>query len=683
MFYYTRKIALQKISWYFIILFVFCTSIQQSFAQGTSELYKNYLAQKDPAKKIALLLEYSNELRQSNVDSAVKCNELALKMAKELKNDILIADAYMQFAFCEEYKANYIGALNHLFTASDLYTKNKYNPGLSKCYTGMGIVYWYQGLYDKAIEYFNKNIEISLLLQDRNGLASSYGNLAIIFDEQGKLDSSLLYYQKALDIFKAEKYDRQIASCLDNMSVIYAQKKDFANAIKYNDEGYRMRKEAADTMGMMASMENLGLIYIKQKNPAKAIEISSKVVELALKNHAREDLKYAYINLKDAYELKGDYKSAYAIQTKLMFLKDSLRNEDNVSKLAELEAKYNNKEKEQQLAEIRFEQKLKNSQNESEHKKKNLYIIILLIGGISFLLIAFLLFRRFREKNKIASELAHKNEAIEAQKRIIDKAYNELSEINKDITDSIKYAKRIQQAVFPHAEVFSELLPQSFVFLKPKDIVSGDFYWVTQEQKKNGDKAEELIYLAVCDSTGHGVPGAFMSLLNIGFLSEAVKEKGILEPDKIFNYVRNRLVTGISKENQKDGFDGVLLCINKTTREITYAAAHNSPVLISGSIHELPADRMPVGKGERTEPFTLNTFQMKENEVLYLYTDGYADQFGGPKGKKFKYKQLNELLLSISQKPMEQQNTLLMKEFNAWKGSLEQVDDVCIIGIRL
>ncbi|MDP2386394.1 MAG: tetratricopeptide repeat protein [Bacteroidota bacterium] len=663
-----------------ILLFVFfCTT---TLSQNSVSLYKRYLDEKNPKKKVIALVEYSNELHQSNVDSAVKCNELALKMARQLKDEILIADVYMQFAFCEEYKTNYIASLNHLFTAADLYSRNKYNPGLSKSYTGMGIVYWYQGLHDKAIEYFNKNIAISFLLKDKNGIASSYGNLAIIFDEKGELDSSLVYYQKAMKIFEEEKNIRQIASCLDNMSVIYAQKKDFINAIKCNDQGFQIRKSSADTMGMMASMENLGLIYIKQKNPARAIEISNQVIELAIKNRAREDLKYAYINLKDAYELKGDYKAAFKIQTKLMFLKDSLRNEDNISKLAELEAKYNNKEKEKELIEMKLVQKLRESENESAHKKKNLYIWILIISGVSFLFISFLLFKRFKEKNKIAKELEFKNEAIEAQKRIIDKAYNELTEINKDITDSIKYAKRIQKAIFPHSEFFKKLLPDSFVLLKPKDIVSGDFYWLAEDS--NSLEQEGLIYLAVCDSTGHGVPGSFMSLLNIGFLSEAIKEKNISEPNKVFEYVRERLISTISKENQKDGFDGILLCINKATKEIKYVAANNSPVLISnGSIVELSGDRMPVGQGERKEDFKLHTLQCKEGDVLYLYTDGYADQFGGPKGKKFKYKPLNELLLSVSLKPLNEQSEILLNTFNQWKGPLEQVDDMLVIGLKV
>ena len=211
---------------------------------------------------------------------------------------------------------------------------------------------------------------------------------------------------------------------------------------------------------------------------------------------------------------------------------------------------------------------------------------------------------------------------------------------------------------------------------KPKDIVSGDFYWATEHNNK--------FYLAVCDCTGHGVPGAFMSLLNIGFLNEAIKEKNIAGPGEIFNYVRKRLISSISGDGQQDGMDGILLCIDKTTNEITYSAANNEPVLISNNqILELPKDKMPVGKGEKIDSFKTHAIKLNAGDTLYLYTDGYADQFGGTKGKKFKYKALNELLFSIKDESMENQKELLNTTIEKWKGNLEQVDDILIVGIKI
>jgi len=245
----------------------------------------------------------------------------------------------------------------------------------------------------------------------------------------------------------------------------------------------------------------------------------------------------------------------------------------------------------------------------------------------------------------------------------------------KEILDSIAYAKRIQAALLANMEFINQNVRDHFVLFNPKDIVSGDFYWVA--------KKDDIFYLAVCDSTGHGVPGAFMSLLNMGFLSQAVLEKQIEKPNEILNYVRKRLVNTISKEGQQDGFDGILLSINKRTKEILYASANNAPVLITknGIIHP-PYDKMPVGKGVVEKPFNLYSLTLKSEDTLYLYTDGYPDQFGGPNGKKFKYKQLDQLLLANSILSLEEQKQQLQKHFIEWKGGLEQVDDVCIIGIR-
>jgi ligand-binding sensor domain-containing protein/serine phosphatase RsbU (regulator of sigma subunit) len=257
------------------------------------------------------------------------------------------------------------------------------------------------------------------------------------------------------------------------------------------------------------------------------------------------------------------------------------------------------------------------------------------------------------EKNKVEE----KNEIIEKKQ--------------KEILDSINYARRIQYSLLANDQVLSENLPEHFILFKPKDIVSGDFYWAT---KKN-----ERFYLAVCDSTGHGVPGAFMSLLNISFLNEAVNEKNISEPHKVLNHVREQLIQNM--DGGQDGMDAILVCFERN--RISYSAAHNKPVLIrKGKVIELQTDKMPVGKGEKMESFSGFELNAEKGDMLYMFTDGYADQFGGEKGKKFKYKQLHETLISISEEPMNVQKERLQKTFESWKGTLEQIDDVCILGVR-
>ncbi len=639
---------------------------------------------------------YSSELENYIPDSALSCVRIAYKEALALKNESLQSEAALQFAFCEQKKSNYQVALKYFFLAANLFKKTKNFAGLSKCYTGMGVTYWYQGLHNQAVEYFNRNIELSERMNDEKGLATSYGNLAIIFDEKGELEKSLASYNKALDLFKKNNDQSQIASCYDNMSLIYLQKRDFPNAISFHEKGFAIRKNLSDTMGIIASMENLGTIYIRQKKADKAIEVASQSLLLANRFNSKEDVKYSYITLRDAYEIKGDYKTAYTFQAKLMRLKDSLMQQANVNQIAELEAKFKNQEQGVELNEIKLEQKLKEEQNENINKKKNFAIAILVIGGVSFLLISFLFFKRFKEKQKIANELKEKNDAISSQKIIIDKAYSQLAEINKDLTDSIKYAKRIQEAIFPPANLLSKLLPDSFVLFKPKDIVSGDFYWI--------EEVGDDVYFAVVDCTGHGVPGAFMSIVGVNLLNKAIHENKCDSPAKILNQLNKdlneTLRQSINESNVKDGMELTLCKWNKKQNKFVFAAANHVMYQISdGNLITHIGNKHPIGGfyEDTLKEFTEQELTIKKGDSFYLISDGYADQFGGPVshdsvanvigkfglGKKFKYKQLETTILGLHKLSPENQKETLNSVFNDWKGDLEQVDDVLVLGLKI
>jgi serine phosphatase RsbU (regulator of sigma subunit) len=291
--------------------------------------------------------------------------------------------------------------------------------------------------------------------------------------------------------------------------------------------------------------------------------------------------------------------------------------------------------------------------------------------------------------NKLIHDLKDMNHNLEDKVKErteeVMKQKDLLEEKQKEIVDSIHYARRIQTTILPGNEYLGKNLPDFFVLFKPQSIVSGDFYWATRVVKKVDDKVVgERFYLAVCDSTGHGVPGAFMSILNISFLNEAINEKQIEAPNEILDYVRKRLIKNLSHEGGQDGMDGTVICFDKMKNTITYASAHNAPIMVRDkSIIELKADKMPIGKGIKTEPFTLHEIDHKKGDTIYFYTDGFADQFGGPKGKKFKYKTLNALLLENSELPLNKQADLLLNAFTDWKGQLEQIDDVCVFAVRV
>ena len=337
------SLILKKIVLHFII--IFCCISCSLYAGNTDSLLLNYKQSKTTEQKITNLLLYGEEVLTSDIDSAYSCGQIGLIEATKLKNDKLIIEANLLIGYALEANGKYKEALNCFFTASELSKKTKNKPKQAQCYTAMGVVYWYQGFYDKAEEYYKKNIELCIELKDLGGLGASYGNLAILLDDKKDYDNALVYYKKALAIFDNGKKPRQTAACLDNMSLVFKQKKDFKNALDYNLRSYKIRENLGDTIGMLASMGNLGSIFIAQDKPNDAISISLKVLDIANRIGVKEDIKAAYYNLKDAYELKKDYKNANIIINKLMDLKDSLRGAENANQIAELEAKFKNKRK--------------------------------------------------------------------------------------------------------------------------------------------------------------------------------------------------------------------------------------------------------------------------------------------------------------------------------------------------
>jgi serine phosphatase RsbU (regulator of sigma subunit) len=283
--------------------------------------------------------------------------------------------------------------------------------------------------------------------------------------------------------------------------------------------------------------------------------------------------------------------------------------------------------------------------------------------------------RGYLAKKKANITLEEKNALIEHQKEIVE-------EKNKDITDSIHYAQRIQRAILPSADYQRNILPSSFTLFKPKDIVSGDFYWI----EKWGSK----IIVAVIDCTGHGVPGAFMTFVAYSLLNEAVLEHGIDDPAAILNEMRRNLNKMLRQKNDsealKDGMDISICALDLKAMTLEYSGAYNPLWLVrKNQINETKADKQPIGVflDSEPKPFTKHTIPVEQGDMFYLFTDGYADQFGGEKGKKFKYKSLQQLLVSINEKPVEEQRSILDHEFEKWKGNINQIDDVCIVGVRI
>ena len=266
-----------------------------------------------------------------------------------------------------------------------------------------------------------------------------------------------------------------------------------------------------------------------------------------------------------------------------------------------------------------------------------------------------------------------------------------IEEKNKEILDSINYAKRIQLALIPPEAVFKEeLLPNSFIIYKPKDIVSGDFYWGAQlSTTKEGYENENLVVFCVADCTGHGVPGAFMSLIGIKILNQSIQQKEVNSPAAALNYLNEQVFNTVNKHSKKDelvrdGMDANLCSINFKTLKLTYAGANNPLYIIRNKeLIEIKADKQPIGAYEDQKPFTDHEIQLEKGDMVYAFSDGYPDQFGGSDGKKMKTKRFKEQLILHSDESVAIQQQQLDLFFEDWKGDLEQLDDVCIIGVRI
>ena len=519
--------------------------------------------------------------------------------------------------------------------------------------------------------YFARKIYQSRNLKDK--LLLLYLKLGTHYSFLNIKDSVNFYFNKVLEGVKIKGNDSLLIPVYLNLGVMKENEKDYKGCYDYTQKAIAISKKYNDKKSLSLLLANLAWSFTDTKQYDSSLIYSKRALEEAYKINYIRPLIVAYENLVEVSQLKNDFKGAFLYYKKVVVLRDSFGNinKDLASLKNQLEGSYKDKE-----FQIKSEAFIKDQKSKEDIFMQKMIILIVVIVLILVAVTATILYNRFKiiqkqkhliEKQK--SEITLQHDEITIQKEI-------LQERNTEIIDSINYAKKIQYTLLAQQEFISASIADHFILFKPKDIVSGDFYWAA----KNKDK----FYLAVCDSTGHGVPGAFMSLLNIGFLSEAINEKGITKPNEVFNYVRQRLDNSLSKYNQKDGFDGILVCFDLKDKKITYAAANNAPVVINnGILEELDYDKMPVGIGERKEEFRLFEMNLTSESTLILYTDGFADQFGGPKGKKFKYKQMNEKIVMAHNLPLKEQSSELEKVFEHWKGDLEQVDDVCIIGIRI
>ncbi len=591
-----------------------------------------------------------------------------------LSDDIAIKQraqkSYSDYLNNKGYLSNNKGeielALNYFHQSLDIQEKLGDKSGQSYSLNNIGFIYYNQKQYVRALECYNKSLVLLRKLKDKGGEAKLMGNIGIIYERTGDLKKALTYYFISLNIRKAINDRQGIGYALQNIGTVYLNQKNYTIALYYFKQSLDIRRLINDDQGVSYSLSNLGKIYLQQHNLAQARLYSIEALDIAKKIGYPENISNAATQLEDIYHQEHQYDLAYDMLKLAVKMRDSISNDELHKNTVRKQLQYEFEKKE---VITQAEQEKKELLYKESAKQQRIIIYAVCFGLVLCMIFGMFIYKRFKITQR-------QNDIIQKQKQVVETKNHIIEEKQKEIVDSINYAKRIQTSLLGKHAIIDKYFEKNFILFKPKDIVSGDFYWTTEHNNK--------FYLAVCDCTGHGVPGAFMSLLNIGFLSEAIKEKNIEQPNEVFNYVRKRLESTISTEGQQDGMDGILVCFDKSTNTLTYSAAHNQPILINNKeCIELPKDKMPIGVGETYKSFTLQTINVNKGDFLYLYTDGYADQFGGPKGKKFKYKTLNDLLLSISDEDVIMQQEILNSTISEWMGNLEQVDDILLVGIRI
>ena len=557
-----------------------------------------------------------------------------------------------------------------------------------------------QGMIAKAVDYYHKSLKIREAIGDIKGMAENFNNIGYIYQNQHDLELALEYYEKTLKLYEKLNDQSGIANTLNNIGSIYKEQGDYEKANEFNLKTLEIQKELNNKTGIAGSLNNTGTIYKLQGKNDTALEYLFKSLEIQEKsgnpnrhfvntlnnigeifaeqgkiNKAKDYLKRAYAmaqeirqplaisaaanSLSRLYIKTGNWKNAWVFYSLHIQMRDSIRNEKTRKAAIRQNLQYE------------YEKAMLIKEKEQEKKEEKQRIMLLATIAILILVIIFSVI------------IYNRLQVTRTQSRVIKKQKSIVEKKNKEIIDSINYAKRIQQALLKTEDFADKNLPQHFILFMPKDIVSGDFYWIS---KKAG-----YLYIAVADCTGHGVPGGFMSMLGISFLNEINAGQNSLIPSEILELLREKIIknlsqTGLYKGN-KDGMDISLIRLSKNLDEAQWAGANNPLWIIrkngSATLESIKADRQPIGYYAAMKPFTNHKIKINKSDMLYLFSDGFADQFGGRNKRKFMSRTFKKTLLEITDNEPEVQKNRLRDTFLKWKGNFAQVDDICIIGVKI
>jgi serine phosphatase RsbU (regulator of sigma subunit) len=669
----------------------------------------------------------------SNYDTALYLYEKSLKKANQLDDTIQIVKTTNYLGIVYNKMGNFEKAISTLHIGLAIIEKQNNKVSLSKALNNLGSIYYSQGMEDQALKYFQKSFELKKELKDTVSMISSLNNIGIIYHIDKNYMDAKNYFMQSLELAVLQNDLSSIGESYNNLGENYFMQKNYNKAIYYLEKSLGIKSEMKDRDGLAASyinMVRLNLaisdslkntdrkrLYVNQaiNYGTKALKLGEEVNSISTQHDALKELIYAYQKANNA-------SKALEISLQYLSIRDSIFNKDKAMVVAEVNAKYESEKKQKEIE----NQKILIENQQLHIKQKDIERIALLFALFISLIIALVIYISYRNKrrsNKIIKEknnnlkianaeinaqkeeILSQRDEIEAQRDKVMAQKEEIEKIHYKLTSSIDYALLIQQSVLPDKSALNKMLGEHFIFFKPHSVVSGDFYWVS-ESKDN-------IVFCVADCTGHGVPGALMSMLGMSFLNEIVNIRKELNPAIILNQLRSMMISELQQnENNesyrlslknsliKDGMDMALCVYNTKEQKLEFAGARNSVCIIrnsmeeeilgcnkiiekDNSLFEIKGDKMPISSYLKMDSFTKHEISLLRGDMIYLFSDGFADQFGGNNNKKYGTHAFKSLLCINAYESMQNQKSTLSETFKLWKGENEQIDDVCVLGMKV
>lgn len=652
-------------------------------------------------------------------DSALVNYFTCLTMAKERGSESGQAWLYNCIGVVYYEQGLYDEATSYYLQALDIRERQRDIWNMAVAYNNLGEIYRVQDLPEKAIEYYLRAISLNEELVEKGelepggSLATLYNNMGEIHYSRDSIELAMGYYLKALAIFEKLGMTRRMAESTQLIGEVHLIQGNFELAHEYYISARELYAESEDKKGLadlFVEMANLQITVADSSavSEARRIGYYEEAVELAGRSYAlaREMDLLPIVNraanvLMHTYNKLRDHKNGMKWAMIFIETQDSMYREDKIRAIQDMNTKYETEKKQQQI-ELQESQIIARDATIKQQKTlRNALIAGLFAIVLVIIIVIYAYMQKRRDNGKISDqyaqitqaneELITLNEAIGKQNEQILEANEELTVLNEaisrqknEILDSITYAKKIQAAMLPPEQYFQEILNDVFILFKPRDIVSGDFYWIKH--------VNQYVILAAADCTGHGVPGAFMSLLGISYLNEIVRRREITQANQVLNELRRQIRNSLRQHGQaeesKDGIDMALCVFDEKNKTLQFSGANNPLYLIrdtkgSPELTEFKADRMPLGYYQGSfKSFTNTDIPLHFGDVFYLFSDGFIDQKGGEEGKKFLSKNFKKLLLEIHQEPMQDQKKILDKTITDWMGNNSQIDDILVIGVR-